>query len=64
MLEGRYLPFASDSATRAAAPSTLVVSYAQGYINQMQFDPQHMMGKARVVFESAAKSDGSGGGAA
>jgi hypothetical protein len=29
----------------------------QGYINTMQFDPQHMMGKARIVFESAAKSD-------
>jgi hypothetical protein len=29
----------------------------QGYINTMQYDPQHMMGKARIVFESAAKSD-------
>jgi hypothetical protein len=29
----------------------------QGYINDMGFEPQMMMGKARVVFESAARAD-------
>jgi hypothetical protein len=32
----------------------------QGYINDMGYEPQMMMGKARVVFESAARADDMG----